>query len=180
MAQRVTLAGRLARLEAQRAQAAAGPPSADELQTRFWDALCALVNHAMPREYAERVAAEVQEGTAWDTPSPLTKHVVSLAWQAAYAADSPSGSHPPLAVPREYCELLVAPAPPDADLLFLGLHCTACGLAAPYWEETERGRAWGERVHPCFPTCQHCGAAALAWPHGWLSTSPSETEGFAC
>jgi hypothetical protein len=169
---------RLARLEAQAAQAAAGPPSADALQARFWDALCALVNNAMPREYAERVAAEVQAGTAWDTPSPLTQHVVSLAWQGAYAADRPSGSHPPLAVPREYCALLVAEPRADADLLFLGLHCTACGLAAPYWQENARGRAWGERVHPCLAACAHCGGR-LAWPPGWRYSPSTETEVFA-
>jgi hypothetical protein len=158
---------RLAKLEAQAAQAAASaPPSAEDLDRRWREAVYALVCHGMAEEYAWPVLEELQSGTPSESQSALTKHVAGLAWEAAYGADSPSVPRPPLAVPREYCALLVAAPRADADLLFLGLRCTTCRMAAPYYQERARGRAWGERVHPCFATCQHCGSA-LAWSHGW-------------
>jgi hypothetical protein len=153
---------RLARLEAQAAQAAAAPLSHEALQAHFWEAAQAIVRDGMPEEFARPVVDELRAGTPPEAQSPLTRQVVSLAWHGAYAEDCPNPYRGPLVIPREYCELLTGPQ--AADVAFTSLACATCHLAAPYYYPRERPRDWV--TTSWFTCCQRCGGA-LAWPAGW-------------
>ena len=127
----MSLANRLTKAE--QALAPTVQEQAADLQAarteRYWEALEAVINLGMPRQYGQMVYDELLAGTPHTAWSALTQRATALASHASWAPEAVNPRGGPLATPQAHCEIL-AICGDDVDF-YCGPRCQGCQLEAP-------------------------------------------------